>query len=335
MQSVNPSALPGRANDALGYATYDPKKLALLHTAVALGCSLLVTIVNILISRQIAGTGGLSGMGLRSVLSTVQSVLEFVVMVALPFWEIGLIFAALGWARKAPTGPQTLLQGFHRFRSVLVLNLLRIGVLFAASFSIFYIISSLYLATPFSDPLWELVEPMLYSSMTTQEIEALLTPEKMESIMQASIPMLVLFGIAYLPAAVFLFYRLRFAEYALADGINPFKALWRSVRLTAKGRCIRLLKVDLHFWWYYLALVLFAVLGFADLILSWFGITLPISADVGAVLFYFVAILCQVAFCWQYQATVSTAYALLYEDFGKELAARTVRLPSEETCRNA
>lgn len=319
MQSTNPSALRCRANDTLRYATYDPKRLALIHTAVALGCSLLVTIVNILISRQIDSTGGLAGMGLRSVLSTVQSVLEFVVAVALPFWEIGLIFAALGWARKEPTGPRTLLQGFRCFRSVLALNLLRLLVYFAASFTVFYIVSSLYLATPFSDGLWELVEPMLYGSMTAQEMETMLTPEMMGSVMQESIPMLVMFGIVYVPAAVFLFYRLRFAEYAMADGFGAFKSLWRSVRLTAKGRCIRLLKVDLHFWWYYLALVVFTVFGFGDVILSALGVALPVSADTGAILFYLAAILCQVAFCRQYQATVSTAYALLYRDFNEEL----------------
>ena len=334
MHSTNPSALRSRANDTLRYATYDPRKLALIHTAVALGCSLLITIVNVLVNQQIAGTGGLSGMGLRSVLSTVQSVLEFVVMVALPFWEIGLIFAALGWARRESTGPQTVLQGFLRFRSVLLLNLLRMAVLFAASFTIFYIISTVYMMTPFSDPLWELVEPMMYGSMTTQELEAMLTPEMMDAIMQASVPMLVLFGLAYVPAAVFLFYRLRFAEYAMADGIGPAKALWRSVRLTAKGRCVRLFKVDLYFWWYYLALVAFAVLGFADVILAWLSVTLPISADTGAVLFYLIAILCQVAFCWQYQPTVSTAYALLYGDFSEELSDKTVQLVSVDASQN-
>ena len=156
----------------------------------------------------------------------------------------------------------------------------------------------------------------------------MLTPEMMDAIMQASVPMLVLFGLAYVPAAVFLFYRLRFAEYAMADGIGPAKALWRSVRLTAKGRCIRLFKVDLYFWWYYLALVAFAVLGFADVILAWLGVTL------GAVLFYLIAILCQVAFCWQYQPTVSTAYALLYGDFSKELTPRTAQPLPEEAGEN-
>ena len=162
----------------------------------------------------------------------------------------------------------------------------------------------------------------------------MLTPEMMDAIMQASVPMLVLFGIAYVPVSVFLFYRLRFAEYAMADGINPFKTLWRSVRLTAKGRCVRLLKVDLHFWWYYLALAAFAVLGFADVILAWLGVDLPISADAATILVYLVAILCQVAFCWQYQATVSTVYALLYGDFSEELSDKTVQLVSVDASQN-
>ena len=76
------------------------------------------------------------------------------------------------------------------------------------------------------------------------------------------------------------------------------------------------------------------MLGFADVILAWLGVTLPISADTGAVLFYLIAILCQVAFCWQYQPTVSTAYALLYGDFSKELTPRTAQPLPEEAGEN-
>ncbi len=321
MLSIHPSALQRQAEDALRSATYNPKKLALLHTAVALGSSLLVTIINFFLSRQIADTGGLAGLGLRSTLSTVQSVLEFVVMFALPFWEIGLIFAALGWSRKEHTGPGTLLQGFYRFRSVFGLNLLRILLLFVIGFPIFYFITALYMFTPLSEPLWELLEPIANSNMTPQEVEAFLTPEMLQAMMRASVPMLIMFGIVYAVVAIFLFYRLRFAEYALSGGMGAFKSLWHSVRLTAKKRSIGLLKTDLHFWWYYLALAFLSVLSFADVFLIRLGVSLPLSADAASILFCLVAGLCQVAFCWQYQATVSTTYALLYKEFDNELTA--------------
>lgn len=320
MLSVNPSDLQCRANDALQSSTYNPKKLVLLHTSVALGSSLLVAIVNLLLSRQIAGTGGLSGMGLRSVLSTIQSVLEFAVVIALPFWEIGLIFAALGWSRKEEVGPRTLLQGFQRFRSVLGLNLLR-GLLFISiGFFVFYFSFTLFMLTPLSAPLWELLEPLSHSNVSPQEIEALLTPEMMTSMAKISAPMLGIFGVIYALVSIPLFFRLRFAEYVLADGAGAIKSLLLSLRLT-KRKSVGLLKVDLHFWWYYLVLILLSVVNFGDVILKELGIALPLSADVGSVLFYVLAIGCQVGFCWQYQATVSTTYALTYQQFNDGLSA--------------
>lgn len=315
MLSINLSVLHHRADDALQNATYNPRKLALIHSAVALGSSLLVAVVSLLLNRQIADTGGLSGMGLRSILSTIQTFLEFAVVIALPFWEIGIIFLALGWSRKEETGPKTLLCGFRRFRSVLALHLLRGLIFVVIGFMLFYLSSAIFMLTPLSNPVWNLLEPIENGSMTPQEMEAFLTPELMDTMMASSQPMLVIFGILFAPVAIYIFYRLRLAEYALADGAGAIRALLKSLRLTGKKRSAQLLKVDLHFWWYYLVLLLLTVLSFADVLLAELGVALPISADVCAVLFYLLATMGQVVFCWRHQATVSTTYALAYQDF--------------------
>ena len=103
----------------------DYKRLALIHTAVALGVSLVVTLLHYYLNNQIGNTGGLSGLGARTVLETAQTVLQYVVNLALPFWEIGFLFAALQMARGQKAEVSSFLEGFRRFGPVLRLYLTR------------------------------------------------------------------------------------------------------------------------------------------------------------------------------------------------------------------
>lgn len=320
MLSINSSALQRRTNTALQNATYDPKKLVLLHTSVTLGSSLLVAVVNMLLSLQIADTGGLSGLGLRSILSTIQSVLTFIVTVGLPFWQIGIIFAALRWSREEEAGPKTLLRGFLQFRSVLGLYLLRALIFALLGVLVFYIGSLIFMLTPLSEPIWDVFEPLVNGSMTSQEMEAYLTAERLNATMKHLLPMLGISVVLYAVIAIPLFYRLRFVEYALADGASATKALSISFRLTKK-KCIGLFKLDLHFWWYYLVLVLLTVLNSGNDILSEAGVAMPFSTEVGTVVFYLAATAGQIAFCCRYQATISTTYAFAYQMYRGELSA--------------
>ena len=113
-----------RGDRCLDFAAYSPRRLVLIHTAVSLGASLVVGLLNLLFSQMIATTGGLGGMGMRSMLQTAQATLELAVTIALPFWNISLTRAALCWARGELAEPPTLLEGFRRFRSVLGVKLL-------------------------------------------------------------------------------------------------------------------------------------------------------------------------------------------------------------------
>ena len=88
------SELHNQANARLENAG-NPKRLALIHTAIALGASFLLTLINYLLSLGIADTGGLDGVGTRTLLSTAQAMLELAVMLALPFWQLGIFYAAL------------------------------------------------------------------------------------------------------------------------------------------------------------------------------------------------------------------------------------------------
>ena len=102
------------ADRSLAMAAYSPLKLIFIHTAVALALSLGVTALDFVLEGQIGNTGGLSGMGIRSVLTTIQTMLRMVEFAILPFWEMGYIFTVMRLARVESARPENLLTGFFR-----------------------------------------------------------------------------------------------------------------------------------------------------------------------------------------------------------------------------
>lgn len=327
MVTIKPSALRYEARNALQNATYNPKRLVLLHAAIALGSSLLITLLNYVLNLQIAQTGGLSDMGLRLILTTIQVVLELVVMVGLPFWEIGLIFAALCWGRGEEVTFPSLLQGFRRFGSVLGLKLLQGGLFLLMGFVILNFSTTIFLLTPYSKPLLEILEPVIQTTANPQQMEVLLTPELIASAIEVSTPLLVIFGVLYILAAIPVFYRLRFSEFAVMDGSGSLSAMVQSVRATQK-KSLQLVKLDLSFWWFYLLQLLCIAVSYGDTILGNLGIALPVSADAAFFLFYVLGALCQGLLLWQYQATVLTTYGLAYKAFeGRPLTPETQNPP--------
>lgn len=308
---IHPAALQEKADQLLQRAK-QPKKLVLIHTAIALGGSLLMTALNYLFSLRIADTGGLSGLGLRSVLATVQSVLELGVMVALPFWEIGLIYAALQWRKGESATGASLLQGFRRFGSVLAFRLLYGAALFVSGILVFYISSVVFALTPFVTPFMELLEPVWGAAATPEQMEALFTPELIAAATEAMIPMLILFAVFFLPVAAILFYRLRFGRFAVMEGMGAGRSLRESLRVTKKN-ALQLVKLDLHFWWFYLLQTLCLAVSYGDSILSYLGITLSLSTAGKFFLFYILGGALQALLLWQYQARVLTTYCLAYD----------------------
>ena len=62
--------LKAQAQERAASARYDARKLALLFTGAAVALSFLITLVGFLLTKQMEGTGGLSGIGLRTLLSS-------------------------------------------------------------------------------------------------------------------------------------------------------------------------------------------------------------------------------------------------------------------------
>lgn len=296
------------ADLALSQAAYNPRILALIHTGVALGVSLVLTLISYFLTRQIDTTGGLSGMGMRSVLTTVQAMLSISSAVLMPFWEIGFFAAAIGIARQQPTGPSTLLSGFRRFGPILRLNLLRGLLIGFMGFLCLQISSGIFILTPFSNPLMEATEALM--AQGTPEINDAL----IATLMPLITPMYWIFGILFCVIAIPILYRFRMADFVIMDNkpIGALQALGASHKMMRYNR-LALFKLDLRFWWFYALQVLSLGLCYGDELLPALGISLPVGGDAAFFLFFAIHLVCQLTLAWFAQSRVQVAYACAYE----------------------
>lgn len=313
--------LRGRRAEALSRANYHPGKLALIHTAIAAGVSLILTVVNVILSERIGDTGGLGGIGLRSVLITVKSVLGILSMVVMPFWELGFVYAALKMSRQQRTGPEDLLQGFRNFGPVLRLKLLELAIYTVFGTLSINIGSAIFLMTPFAEPLAEAVLAMDPAGMTPETLMPI-----MEEVM---LPMYLVMGLVAAVIILPIFYRFRMAKYLIMDdpAMGALRALGTSNCLMRHNRAA-LLRLDLSFWWFYGLQLLCIGIGYSDVIAPALGLELPFSATAGLFLSFGLYCVGMLLMAWFFVSPVETTYAVAYDalvEMRKDAEPRVVK----------
>ena len=304
-------ALKSGADLSLSVAGYNPKKLALIHTGVALAVSLVITILQFVLDREIASTGGLSGIGMRTVLSTVQMTLSTASIFLLPFWEIGFSRASLLMAGGRTTTPSDLAEGFRRMMPILRLFLLQLLMYLGIALLSANIASFVFMMTPFASELVETLTPLTSDPAALEQ--ALADSDFLMQLLPKMIPMYVILAILFGILAIPLFYRFRMSQFAIMDEpkIGALAAMHTSSHIM-RGHRFHLFRLDLHFWWFYLAHILVTAVGWLDQLLPAIGIDLPMHADVSFFLFYIVHIALSLLIAWQFTARVQTTYAHFY-----------------------
>ena len=307
MSILFPKQLKAAARQSLQSASYNPRKLALIHSGIATAVMLLISVLNLLLSQQIGATGGLSGMGLRAVLSTAQSTLSLAASVALPFWELGFLYACLQIARNEQTGVSSLAEGFRRFGPILRLQLLKTFISLIVMILAVNISSMIFIMTPLSDGMLAAIESM---PSTESLMESGLTVETMMPVLTASAPLYLIMMAVSLVLLIPISYRFRMASFYLLSGSHrrALVALGASNRMMTGNR-LSLFKLDLSLWWYYGCIFLLALVANMDS-LALFGI--PISEG-ASFLFYGVYLLGQLLLAWQAGSYVQTTYAHAYD----------------------
>jgi len=300
--------LKAAAEQALDRAP-NHKKILLIWAGVNTVLPLLASVISLILNSQISNTGGLSGIGLRSVLSTAQSVLSLSISLLLPFWTLGYTAAVLRFARKQPAEPATLLAGFRRFGSVLGVTLLKALICAAVCIACFYA-SILFLSiTPLANPIYSILkssEQFLQSGV--------LDESTLQSTAEAMMPMFAVCAVICCVVVIPVLYRLRLAELRVMDSprCGAIYAIQES-RYLMRRNCTKLFLLDLSFWWFYLLQILLSLLCYGDVLLPMLGVTFPFSDDVAYFVFYIAGLLGQLLLLYCVGNKVQTTYALFYD----------------------
>ena len=301
------------ADDAVQTAAYSPRKLVLIHTGVLAALNLLALALQFVLSGASEGTGGLAGLGTQAMLETAQVVLTMAMQILSPFWEFGLVLAALMLCRRQNPGPKSLLSGFFRFGPVLRLLILEAIIYFIAVLVAAQAGSFVYMLSPASQPLVELTEQMMQAGSEEAMLEMLQALDE-GTVMSLLLDLLPYILIPALVIIVPLSYRLRLAQYVVMDEqkVGAFYAISQSLRLTRK-RCLQLLRLDLKLWWFYALQVVALAVCYGDMLLPQLGVTLDMNPEAASLAFYAVGLALQILLHWWKMPQVMTAYAGFYD----------------------
>lgn len=312
MDSKDRRALKNEAANALAEASYNPKKLVLIYSGATLLLTALLMVIDFLLSQQIDSTGGLGGIGIRSVIATAQSALRLAQVAVLPFWQMGYLYTTLRISRKEHVGPSSLLEGFRRFGPVLRLTLLRSAIFIGIGILAANIASTVFFLTPFATTMLQQLEPILNDAALLENPTAL-QDAMFAATADAIVPMIIMYAVIFLIISAPFFYRYRMASYYLLDDENPraMTAL-RSSRKLMRFLCIDLFKLDFSFWWFYILEALLSVICYGDYILQSLGISLPFSADVGYFIFFGIYLAGQLALYYWRKNELEVTYACTY-----------------------
>lgn len=294
------------------------RQLVLLYCGVLAALILGSNGLNLYLDSQIGTTGGLDGMGLRSVLQTIQEILVFVNMYFSPFWSAGFLFAMMAMVRGREPEKRDLVEGFRRFGRVLAHMAFRFLVMVMLGALAVNLGAVLFSLTPMGQEFAREMAPILENS-------ALINADGTTNLQLIPQELLLRYGIllTVLVAAIFgllylcLSYRFRLSMYLVLDRpIGAVQAHFLSMRLM-RGHKWQMFKMDLGYWWYYLLMLLVSAVGYLDAIMTMMGLPLPMDPTV----MYFVtlavySLLLTGLSLWK-KPRVDASYVLAYECIAK------------------
>lgn len=297
------------ARDAVNRQADEAKRLVMIHSGVVIGLGVILSVLGYLLGVGIEETGGLGGIGTRAVLETLQTVLGFVNLVLVPFWMMGYTRMILSVAQGKRTGVPSLFWGFRNWGVVLRSLLLQGVVYFVLIMVGSQIAGIVFMLTPASRSLFDLAQQMMEAGVT--DPYAILDEQ---AYLELSAQMLPFLLVGALVLVVPVFYRLRFTEFALAQDPEKgaLRAMLTSFRLTQK-RGFAIFLLDLRFWWFYMAQLLIAALGYGDVLLPMLGVNLEIGTDAAMFLFYIAGLACEFGLYVWMKNQVHATYALAYD----------------------
>ena len=283
------------------------RQILLVYCGILLASCLVTTGLGQGLGSLMSRSGGLGNLGTRSLLSTLQTLLPMAHTLVLLVLDLGLLAAMLRISRGQFTSPQTLRTGLARFFPLLRLLLVQIPIYLALGLAMVYASMMVFFMTPLSNGVIELLTPMVNSGADPQQLVTMLTTDDaaLMAFLKAVAPMygilLVLMAAVMIPVS----YRLGVAQLVIVEDprAGAFRALSESFRMTRRN-CMAFFKLDLSFWWYYLASMLVNVLPFLDSVV-------PMSESAGWLL-YGLSLVLQIGLYYFFRPRLEVGRCLIY-----------------------
>ena len=291
----------------------DPRKMVAVYIAITSGATLLVDILLTVLASKISQTGGLGNMGTRTILSTISSVLPIVQTLLIMVIHLGYQKATMKVVRRQAVAPATLKEGLPALARLIRVTLLMGGLYLILAFLAMYGASFLFTLTPLSNAFYDVVMPLLSEG---GDIYTLLAsdPVLLAQVAGAMLPVFPIFALIFAMMAAPFYYGYRMVNYCLLDErrMGARRAMRESTRMM-KGHRLSLLKMDLSFWWYFLAQGLIGCLLYHDTLLPIIGVTLPWPQMVSHYVFLVLYLVLAAVLCYFFMNRVETTYAAVYD----------------------
>lgn len=257
-------------------------------------------------------------MGIRSILSTLQSMLPLVQSTITMCITVGYTAAMLRVARGQYSSPNTLRLGFDRFwvlmRCSVIQGLFYTGLIISAV----YLASILFVLSPWGLAFTQQAAPLL-SQATLLSPEMALDEAAVMALVPTMIPMFIMVLVVSLLLIVPIAFRFRMVNYVIIDKprMGALAAL-RESRKMMRRNCLKLLKLDFSYWWYFLLLTAVSMVGNADLYLPMLGVELPMNPDFAFFFFFILYLALQFAVYYFLSNRIEATYALVYDSLKPE-----------------
>ena len=289
------------------------QKIVVIYAALTLGLMALVTVTNYVLGLQMDNFGGLSNLGKRTMLSSVQSMLPVVQSLLIMCLDLGYIAAMLRIARGMYSSPQTLRLGFDRFWLLLRCGIFKGLIMTGVTFVSMYLGIMLFLLTPFSKAAVEVLAPII-SQISLLDTGIVIDDVTYGLLMEAMLPAFGICGILMLILGGPMYYNFRMVNYIIIDkpAIGAMMALRESKKMM-KGNRLQLLKLDISLWWYYLATGLAMLVCYGDLLLPMVGVNLPVPETVSFFGFYVLYLAASFGIHFFLRNRAEVCYALAYD----------------------
>lgn len=320
MAILNPSALRARGAAAAEGCRWECRRLVLIYCGVMALLTLGSNGLHLMLDSHIGETGGLSGLGMRSVLQTIQELLTYINLIFSPFWTAGFLYAMINLVRGHAPGTGDLLEGFRRFGRVLAHMAVQLLGIMALVMAVANVAAVIFSFTPLSAEFVEMMEPLMNDpAIFTAEGALDLSKIPMDTLMSAMRPMLILTCVLLVPVYIWLSYFFRMSLYLVMEGdIGGVRAYFESMRLM-RGHKWQMFRLDLSFWWYHGLALLITVVGYLDAILKALEIPLPMGET--GMFFLTLGVYCLLQtglYLWK-KCQVDGAYVLAYESIAEPI----------------